>query len=93
MRSGALRKTPYAVDYHARQVANNRLADSLGGTNHVILGLSIAGGLLASGGLVWALLNRSGAPSEGHDAGHPRLDLGISFGGPSAAGLTWSETW
>jgi len=59
--------------YYAQLQDNNRLADSLTGANHAILGLSIASGALVAAGTVLFLVDRhsrhAGAPTVSWNAG------------------------
>lgn len=97
-KDAALKNDKGAIDFYARQMANNQLADSLTGDNHLIAGLSIAGGALIAGGLTLLIHDRlqGGRHEREHtDADVPDggFSLGWSWQGPSSGSLFWSAAW
>ena len=92
--NAALQQDKGALDFHGRQVANNQLADSLTRANHVILGLSVASGLLLAGGITLWGRDRSRGGTEA-EASPDKATTGISMGwqGRSSASISWSAPW
>ena len=92
--NAALQQDKGAIDFHGRQVANNQLADSLTRANHVILGLSVASGLLLAGGITLWVRDRSRGGTEAK-ASPDKAATGISMGwqGRSSASISWSAPW
>jgi hypothetical protein len=92
----ALQNDTGAIDHHARQIANNQLADSLTRANHVIAGLSIAGGVLLAGGVTLWVRDRLRSGGEA-EASPERATTGIGVGwsgqGHSSASISWSAPW
>jgi tetratricopeptide (TPR) repeat protein len=75
---------PGSAAYMAQATANNARASSLDNANHAIVGLSIAGGVLAAAGVTLFFVDRQ----HRHETGH------LSFGvGDRAANMGWSWTW
>lgn len=70
--------------YMAQATSNNARASSLNNANHAIVGLSIAGGVLAAVGVTLFFVERE----HRHESGH------LSFGvGDRGANLGWRLTW
>jgi len=70
--------------YMAQATSNNAQASSLNNANHAIVGLSIAGGVLAAAGITLFFVDRA----------HRRETGQLSFGvGDRTANLGWSWTW
>ena len=70
--------------YMAQATANNAQAGSLSNANHAVLGLSIAGGVLAAAGVTLFLV----------DGAHRRETGQLSFGlGDRSANVGWRWTW
>ncbi|MES1207482.1 MAG: tetratricopeptide repeat protein [Pseudomonadota bacterium] len=70
--------------YMAQATSNNAQARSLSTANHAIVGLSVAGGVLAAAGVTLFFVDR----------GHRREAGQLSFGvGDRTANLGWSWTW
>lgn len=70
--------------YMAQATSNNAQARSLSTANHAIVGLSVAGGVLAAAGVTLFFVDR----------GHRREAGQLSFGvGDRTANLGWSRTW
>jgi hypothetical protein len=94
--NAALQQDNGAIDFHGRQVANNQLADSLTRANHVILGLSVASGLLLAGGVTLWVHDRLRGGTEA-EASPGKAATGLSMGwawqGHSAATISWSAPW
>ncbi len=94
--NAALQQDKGAIDFHARQMANNQLADSLTRANHVIVGLSIAGGVLLVGGVVlWARDRLRGANEVEASPGKTvsGISMGLAWQGRSSANISWSAPW
>ena len=97
-KNAALKNDRGAIDYYTRQMANNQLAESLTGDNHLIAGLSIAGGALIAGGLTFLIHDRlRGGRHEREHADSDVPDNGFSLAwnwqGRSSASLFWSAAW
>jgi hypothetical protein len=76
--------TSGSAAYMAQATSNNAQASSLNDANHAIVGLSIAGGVLAAAGVTLFFIDRA----------HRREAAQLSFGvGDRAANLGWSWTW
>jgi tetratricopeptide (TPR) repeat protein len=70
--------------YMAQAASNNALASSLSDANHAIVGLSIAGGVLAAAGVTLFFVDRA----------HRRETGQLSFGvGDRSANVGWRWTW
>jgi tetratricopeptide (TPR) repeat protein len=94
--NAALQQDPGAIDYHTRQVANNQLADSLSGTNHLILGCSLAGGVLLAGGITLLIVDRVRAEKEERaraEALAGGFSLGWDWSGSRSRSVFWSAAW
>ena len=94
--NAALQQNTGAIDYHARQIANNQLADSLTRANHVIASLSIAGGVLLAGGVaVWVRDRFRRATEADASPGKTASGISMGWGGPgrSSASISWSAPW
>ena len=94
-KNAALKNDRGAIDYYARQMANNQLADSLAGDNHLIAGLSIAGGALIAGGLTFLIHDRLRGGKEGTRAGGSTdgFNLAWTYQGSSSGSILWSTPW
>ena len=94
--NAALQQDKSALDFHGRQVANNQLADSLTRANHVILGLSVASGVLLAGGVTLWVRDRFRGGTEAEaspDKAATGLSMGWAWQGRSAASISWSAPW
>ncbi len=94
-KDAALKNDRGAIDYYARQMVNNQLADSLTGDNHLIAGLSIAGGALIAGGLTYLIRDRWQGGNEGARAAHSTgaFSLAWAHQGSSTGSILWSTPW
>jgi hypothetical protein len=93
--NAALQRDMGAIDYRARQIANNRLADSLTTANHLMVGLSVAGGALLATGMTLLVVDRVRRDKE---ASPPSTSMsGVSLGwgwqGSSSGSISWSRSW
>jgi PEGA domain/Tetratricopeptide repeat len=70
--------------YMAQATSNNALAGSLSSANDAIIGLSVAGGVLAAAGVTLFLVDRAHRRETSH------FGLGI---GDRAANVEWKWTW
>jgi hypothetical protein len=93
--NAALENDGGAIDHYARQVANNQLADSLAEDNHLIAGLSIAGGALVAGGLTYLIRDRLRGGKEGGRANNSTGAFGLTWAhqGASTGSISWSTRW
>jgi tetratricopeptide (TPR) repeat protein len=93
--NAALHNERGAIDSYARQVANNRLGDSLAGDNHLITGLSIAGGALVAGGLTYLIHDWLRGGKEGARAGDSIGEFSLAWAreGSSKGSIAWSTPW
>jgi tetratricopeptide (TPR) repeat protein len=91
----ALAKDKVGIDYYPRQVANNRLADSLTRDNHLTVGLAVAGGALLAGGIASFLFDRlNGGRAEGHRAALlTGFTVGLGSEGLASGHASWSASW
>ena len=94
--NAALQQDKGALDFHGRQIANNQLADSLTRANHVILGLSVASGVLLAGGITLWVRDRLRGATEAEaspDKAATGLSMGWAWQGRSSASISWSAPW
>ncbi len=94
--NAALQQDKGAIDFHGRQIANNQLADSLTRTNHVIVGLSIASGLLLAGGVTFWVRDRLRGATEAEPSSSKAatgVSMGYAWQGRSSASISWSAPW
>jgi tetratricopeptide (TPR) repeat protein len=92
--NAALQQDKSGIDFHGRQIANNQLADSLTRANHVIVGLSVGGGLLLAGGItLWVRDRFRGAKEAENSTDKATTGISIGWQGRSSASISWSAPW
>ncbi len=93
--NAALENDKGAIDHYAQQTANNRLADSLTRDNHLVAGLSIAGGALVAGGLTFLIHDRLRGGREGARADDSTGAFGLTWAqqGSASGAISWSKRW